>query len=43
MNNIYVDQRWLDLLVPSCESVGVLERFESKRGLLESSRAQAHG
>jgi hypothetical protein len=24
MNNIYVDQRWLDLLVPSCESVGVL-------------------
>lgn len=24
MNNTYVDQRWLDLLVPSCESVGVL-------------------
>ncbi len=24
MNNIYVDQRWLDLLVPSCEDVAVL-------------------
>jgi len=24
MNNTYVDQRWLDLLVPACESVAVL-------------------
>lgn len=24
MNNIYVDQRWLDLLVPSCDAIAVL-------------------